>query len=268
MTIGTEHEYSINDTHFTALPVSDQILKSICGSFESEILFGDVKLGKELQKTVLEFIPRAPASGPAELESMLTQGIRKFYQVFPGHYHLLGLGMHPTRRPAGDSGLGPRRGGVLRGLRPAVQYPGARLAQHPGAPGQPFVRGRKKPAHAVQPDPYPAPVPHRAHGILAHGGRTPDRENGQPAPSITGRTRRRFRRSATVSYRRGSGRSRSTARHRSRSSQRLRARDAGILCEEWLNSSGLIIRFSRAALRSRPRTNRNASAPIWRSRHW
>ena len=99
MTVGTEHEYSINDAHFTALPVSDQIIKSICGSFESEILFGDVKLGKELQKTVLEFIPRAPASGPAELESMLTQGIRKFYQVFPGQYHLLGLGMHPTLTP-------------------------------------------------------------------------------------------------------------------------------------------------------------------------
>ena len=53
MTIGTEHEYSINDARFTALPVSDQILKAICGRFESEISFGETKLGKELQKTVL-----------------------------------------------------------------------------------------------------------------------------------------------------------------------------------------------------------------------
>ena len=29
MTVGTEHEYSINDAHFTALPVSDQILRAI-----------------------------------------------------------------------------------------------------------------------------------------------------------------------------------------------------------------------------------------------
>ncbi|MEN6396289.1 MAG: glutamate-cysteine ligase family protein, partial [Methanoregula sp.] len=96
MTIGTEHEYSVNDEHFTALPVSDQIIKSICGSFESEILFGEVKLGKELQKTVLEFLPRVPASGPAALETMLMAGIRKFYTIFPARYHLLGLGMHPT----------------------------------------------------------------------------------------------------------------------------------------------------------------------------
>ena len=62
MTIGTEHEYSVIDSSFRPLPVSDRILKSICGRYESEILFGDVKLGKELQKHVLEFIPRSPAT--------------------------------------------------------------------------------------------------------------------------------------------------------------------------------------------------------------
>ena len=60
MTIGTEHEFSINDSRFTAQPVSDEILREICGRYESEILFGEVKLGKELQKTVLEMIPRHP----------------------------------------------------------------------------------------------------------------------------------------------------------------------------------------------------------------
>ena len=64
MTVGTEHEYLINDEHFTALPVSDQIIKSICGRFTGEIRFGEVNLGKELQKTVLEFVPRVPASRP------------------------------------------------------------------------------------------------------------------------------------------------------------------------------------------------------------
>ena len=106
MTIGTEHEYSVNDAHLTALPVSDLILKSICGSFESEILFGETKLGKELQKTVLEFLPRVPAQGPAELEAMLMQGIRKFYHIFPTEVSPPWSrdAPHPDTRP--DRGLG------------------------------------------------------------------------------------------------------------------------------------------------------------------
>lgn len=96
MTIGTEHEYSINDNSFNPLPVSDRIIKAICGSTESEILFGDVKLGKELQKTVLEIVPRVPADDLSGLEDQLMNGIRKFYRIFRDRYLLLGLGMHPT----------------------------------------------------------------------------------------------------------------------------------------------------------------------------
>ena len=96
MTIGTEHEYSINDHRFNALPISDRIIRTICGSTESEILFGDVKLGKELQKTVIEIVPRVPADDLASLEDQLINGIRKFYHIFRGRYWLLGLGMHPT----------------------------------------------------------------------------------------------------------------------------------------------------------------------------
>jgi len=96
MTIGTEHEFSINDAHYAALPVSDQILKSICGRYESEISFGEVKLGKELQKTVIEMLPKVPATGPAGLEAQLVSGINRFYRIFPTQYRLLGLGMHPT----------------------------------------------------------------------------------------------------------------------------------------------------------------------------
>jgi hypothetical protein len=58
MTIGTEHAFSISDPQFSPLLVSDMILKKICGSYESEILFGDIRLGKELQKTVLVMVPR------------------------------------------------------------------------------------------------------------------------------------------------------------------------------------------------------------------
>ena len=96
MTIGTEHEYSINDPQFNPLAVSDQIIKKICGRIESEILFGNVKIGKELQKTVLEFIPKKPQHTIAALEQQLYPGIRKFHHIFRDRYCLLGLGMHPT----------------------------------------------------------------------------------------------------------------------------------------------------------------------------
>ena len=98
MTIGTEHEYSINDARFTPLPVSDRIIREIRGSTESEILFGDVKLGKELQKHVLEFVPRSPEDELLALERQVVSGIRKFYHIFKDRYRLLGLGMHPTLR--------------------------------------------------------------------------------------------------------------------------------------------------------------------------
>ncbi|OPX62581.1 MULTISPECIES: glutamate-cysteine ligase family protein [unclassified Methanoregula] len=98
MTIGTEHEFSINDAAFRPLPVSDEIIKTICGSYDSEILFGDVKLGKELQKTVLEMVPRTHSDSIAALEGQLLHGIQKFCHIFRDRYTLLGLGMHPTLR--------------------------------------------------------------------------------------------------------------------------------------------------------------------------
>ncbi len=96
MTIGTEHEYSINDRIFNPLPISDVILSEIAGSVKSEVLFGDVILSKELQKTVLEFIPNYPTDSLFELEEQVYSGIRRFYLHFGDRYRLLGLGMHPT----------------------------------------------------------------------------------------------------------------------------------------------------------------------------
>jgi gamma-glutamyl:cysteine ligase YbdK (ATP-grasp superfamily) len=96
MTIGTEHEYSINNFDFVARPVSDEIIKEVCGSYESDIPFGDVVLGKELQKTVIEFIPHHPTDNLCELESQLVSGMNRFNHLFRKKYKLLGLGMHPT----------------------------------------------------------------------------------------------------------------------------------------------------------------------------
>ena len=96
MTIGTEHDFSTNNPAFSPLPVSDEILRSICGTYSDEILFGDIKLGKEHQKTVPEFVPTSPSETIAGLEHQLDRGIAKFHNIFKDRYALLGLGMHPS----------------------------------------------------------------------------------------------------------------------------------------------------------------------------
>ena len=247
MTIGTEHEYSINNAGFTALPVSDQILKSISGRFAGEIRFGEVNLGKELQKTVLEFVPKTPASGPAALEAMLLAGIGKFFRVFPTQYHLLGLGMHPTltldRAVVWDHDEGEyyetydrlfdiRQHGWLniQALQINLSYAGEKdlLMQYNRirtllpylialAASSPMVEGR---------------LTGTMDNRLVYY-----RENQQEIPAIC---------NGIIP-----ARLRSVGEYRASQEEiyaELRKRDAAILCEEWLNSSGLIIRFSRSCL--------------------
>ena len=266
MTIGTEHEYSINDAHFTALPVSDQILKAICGRFSSEISFGETKLGKELQKTVLEFLPRVPTQGPAALEAMLMQGIRKFYHIFPTQYHLLGLGMHPTltldRTAVWDHDEGEyyecydrlfnihQHGWLnIQALQINLSYAGEKdlLMQ--------YNRIRTL-------LPYLIALTTASPMVEGHLTGKMDnrliyyRENQKVIPAIcNGIIPARFRRS------------RSTRRHRSRSfpssgpgTRRSSARSGSI-------QAGLSSGSPGNALRSRRRTNRSASAQIWQSLH-
>jgi hypothetical protein len=57
MTIGTEHEYSINDRDFQPLPINDRIIEELNGEVVNEFQFGDVNLSKELQKNVIEIVP-------------------------------------------------------------------------------------------------------------------------------------------------------------------------------------------------------------------
>ncbi|MCX8207343.1 MAG: glutamate-cysteine ligase family protein [Methanothrix sp.] len=91
--IGTEHEYSINDRSFNPLPISDLLIERLNGRVEHEIDFGDVRLSKELQKHVVELVP-PPAESIAALESLLYGGVRRLYSCF-GEHRFLGLGMHP-----------------------------------------------------------------------------------------------------------------------------------------------------------------------------
>jgi hypothetical protein len=247
MTIGTEHEFSINDRQFNPLPVSDQIIKAICGRYESEILFGEAKLGKELQKTVLEFIPRTPADNLAALEAQLVFGIRKFYHIFRDQYILLGLGMHPTAVPdaipvwdhdeaeyyaAYGSLFNLRRHGWLniQALQINLPYQNDRH----------LVSVHNRIRCLL---PYLVAVTASSPVVESKMTGSCDnrlvfyRENQQEIPLICNgiipqkiRSVKDYRSMQDEVYR------------------ELRSRGAGILCEEWVNSSGLIIRFSRKCL--------------------
>lgn len=247
MSIGTEHEYSVNDAKFNALPISDQILKSICGSFESEILFGDVKLGKELQKHVLEFIPRTHADTIPALETQMVKGIGKFYGMFPGRYRLLGLGMHPTltldKTAVWDHDEGEyyevydrlfniRQHGWLniQALQVNLSYENDKgmVAMYNRirsflpylvavTASSPMVEGRLTGSMDNRLLFYRSnqeQIPAICHGIIPDAIRTIDDYRAAQEEIFS----------------------------------ELKRRGAEILCEEWLNSSGVIVRFSRKCL--------------------
>jgi len=247
MTIGTEHEYSINDLSFTPQPVSDQIIKKICGRVENEILFGDVKLGKELQKTVLEFIPRRPEHDLALLEQQLYSGIRKFYHIFRDKYRLLGLGMHPTLTldktavwdhedaeiyEAYDRLFDIRQHGWLniQALQINLSY------SHERDMLDLYNRTRSL---------LPYLVAVTASSPMVEGRLTGNadnrlifyRKNQKEIPRICNRI-----------IPEPIGNADDYLAVQEEIFSELRARGAGILCEEWLNSSGIIIRFSRRCL--------------------
>jgi hypothetical protein len=245
--IGTEHEFSINDARFTPLPVSDKIIKAICGRVESEILFGDVKIGKELQKHVLEFIPRRPANDLTSLEGNLVNGIRKFYNIFRDQYTLLGLGMHPTltlgQTAVWDHDEGEyyatydrlfniRQHGWLniQALQINLSYSGERE--------QVMMFNRLRTI-------VPYLIAVTASSPMVEGKMTGAmdnrliwyRENQKEIPLICNRII--------------PARIRSVGDYRAEQEEifkELRARDAEILCEEWVNSGGIIMRFSRRCL--------------------
>jgi glutamate---cysteine ligase / carboxylate-amine ligase len=245
--IGTEHEYSINDDQFSARPVSDAIIKEICGRYESEILFGDVLLGKELQKTVMEMVPRSPADNLALLETPLVSGMARFNRIFGGRYQLLGLGMHPLARPsdipvwdhdegeyyeAYDRLFNIRQHGWLniQALQINLSYRTSRELV--------LLYNRIRTL-------LPCLIAVTASSPMVEGRLTGScdnrlvyyRENQKEIPQICNRIVPE-KIGAVTDYR----------AFQEEIFAELAARDAGILCEEWVNSSGLIIRFSRKCL--------------------
>lgn len=95
--IGTEHEYSINDMNCRPLAISDRIIERIHGRVEHEVAFGGILVSKELQKHAIELIPKRPGS-LSYLESNLYHGLSELYRATGNEYGFMGLGMHPLLR--------------------------------------------------------------------------------------------------------------------------------------------------------------------------
>ena len=93
--MGTEHELSVNDPDLRPLPIVDRILESINGKLENDVPFGGVNLSKELQKNVIEIVPAVPHTSVPGLERTLYDGMRRLHLATGHRYSLLGLGMHP-----------------------------------------------------------------------------------------------------------------------------------------------------------------------------
>ncbi len=95
--IGTEHEYSINDMNCRPLAISDRIIERIHGQVEHEVAFGGILVSKELQKHAIELIPKRPGS-LSYLEDNLYHGLSELYRATGNEYGFMGLGMHPLLR--------------------------------------------------------------------------------------------------------------------------------------------------------------------------
>ena len=78
--IGTEHEYSINDRNQRALAISDRIIERISGRVDHETAFGGILVSKELQKHAIELIPNRPGS-LSFLEDNLYHGLCQRYRA-------------------------------------------------------------------------------------------------------------------------------------------------------------------------------------------
>ncbi|MCS7130605.1 MAG: glutamate-cysteine ligase family protein [Archaeoglobaceae archaeon] len=92
--IGPEHEFSINDENFNALPISDRIIKKIAGRVVNEVKLGKIFVGKELQKHVIELRADEPFENLSAFEETMQSGLEELLS-FLDKYRLLGLGMHP-----------------------------------------------------------------------------------------------------------------------------------------------------------------------------
>ena len=192
-------------------------------------------------------VPRNHAESIAVLEGQLMHGIKKFSHVFRDHYQLLGLGMHPTLKleqtavwdhdegeyyEAYDRLFDIRQHGWLniQALQVNLSYSGEKdLVLH-------YNRLRSLLPYLIAVTAASPLVEGRSTGA-ADNRLLCYRENQKQIPLICNRI---------VPEKIGSVRD--YRREQEEIFAELRKRNAAILCEEWVNSGGVIIRFSRKCL--------------------
>jgi gamma-glutamyl:cysteine ligase YbdK (ATP-grasp superfamily) len=76
------------------MAISDRIIQRIAGQVEHEVPFGGILVSKELQKHAIELIPKRPGS-LSFLEDNLYRGLCELYRATNYEYGFMGLGMHP-----------------------------------------------------------------------------------------------------------------------------------------------------------------------------
>lgn len=73
----------------------DRIIEELNGEVVNDLPFGGIILGKELQKNVIEFVPGLPQTSLVNLERVMYGGMQRFRRATGYRHTLLGLGMHP-----------------------------------------------------------------------------------------------------------------------------------------------------------------------------
>jgi gamma-glutamyl:cysteine ligase YbdK (ATP-grasp superfamily) len=106
---GIELEFMIvRSDDLSVLPVADQVLHAVAGSYDSEVELGDVAWSNELALHVIEMKTNGPAPSLEPLAERFQEHVQKINQTLaPLGGRLMPTGMHPWMDPATEMRLWP-----------------------------------------------------------------------------------------------------------------------------------------------------------------
>jgi gamma-glutamyl:cysteine ligase YbdK (ATP-grasp superfamily) len=95
--LGPEHEFSISDPLCRPLSISDKVLRTLGRRVVNKVQMKGFILSKELQMHVLELKPNTPFEGPREFENTMQNAVIEVSEFLEDTFgaNMLGLGMHP-----------------------------------------------------------------------------------------------------------------------------------------------------------------------------
>jgi gamma-glutamyl:cysteine ligase YbdK (ATP-grasp superfamily) len=106
---GVEIEYMIVERRtLDVLPVTDQVIRAVCGAFEAEIEQGPLSWSNELVLHVIELKTNGPVASLAGLPDRFQADVRRINGLLEAHAgRLLPTGMHPWMDPHREMRLWP-----------------------------------------------------------------------------------------------------------------------------------------------------------------